>query len=382
MITRAVEAVLRNRLANYPAVALDGPRQSGKTTLARSLNGLYFDIEQQADQTRLDLKWSEIVKDRQLVVLDEAQQCPEIFPRLRGAIDNARDRTGRFLLLGSVSPALKMHVSESLAGRLALVELTPFLLAELSDIKLDDLWLHGGYPEGGAPHPKRFPKWQLDYLSLLAQRDLPTWGLPAKPQVTDRLLRMIAAVHGRLWNASQIGQALGLSHTTVNNYVDYLEGAFLVRRLLPYSGNLKKRLVRSPRLYWRDTGLLHAMLRVQDYHDLLGQPWVGFSWEGFVIEQILGTLQNLDCQIDPCFFRTSDGYEIDLMFRAAGKRWAIEIKLAAEASPDDLARLNKAADMVAADMRILVTQSPESTVSANQGVCNLPDFLQILKESE
>ncbi len=380
MIARSIEHVLRKRLADYPAVALDGPRQSGKTTLARSLGGLYFDLEQEADRTRLDIRWPEVVMGAELIILDEAQEYPEVFPRLRGAIDADRGRKGRFLLLGSVSPTLKKQVAESLAGRLALVELTPLLSAELPDVSLEDLWLRGGYPEGGGVNTSRFPRWQDDYLALLAQRDLPSWGLPAKPQVTTRLFRMVAAVHGQLWNASRVGQSLGLSHPTVNSYLDYLEGAFLIRRLQPYAANVKKRLVKSPKVYWRDSGLLHALLRASDYDHLLSQPWVGASWEGFVIEQIVGFLQHLDCRSVPYFFRTSDGWEIDLLLDMGSERWAVEIKLTSQPRRDDLARLNKAADAVGAGRRILLTQAAERVTGGDQVICDLPSFLSLLRE--
>jgi len=378
MLPRATEAVLRARLATHPAVDLDGPRQCGKTTLARSLGGRYFDLEQEADRLRLDVSWPEIAAGRELVILDEAQAAPEIFPRLRGAIDADRERRGRFLLLGSVSPTLKVHVAESLAGRLALVELTPLLIGEIPQAELREVWLRGGYPEVGAGHPERFPQWHADHLALLAQRDLPNWGLPAKPQMTERLLRMTAAVHGQHWNASQIGQGLGLSHPTVNSYLDYLEGAFLIRRLRPYAANIGKRLVRSPKVYWRDSGLLHALLRAADYEHLLGQPWVGASWEGFVIEQILGRLQQLDRPADPYFFRTSDGLEIDLLLVMGRERWAIEVKLTSQPSPGDLARLNKAADLVQATKRILVTQTDQCAWGEEQISCNLLSLLDQL----
>ncbi len=268
-----------------------GARQCGKTTLARSLGGEYFDLEQPAERLRADLQWEELRRADRLVTFDEAQSWPELFERLRGAIDADRARHGRFLLLGSVSPALTRQVSESLAGRLSLVELSPLLWNELeTDTARRRLWLCGGYPDGGVLTPRAFPHWQRDYLTLLTQRDLPTWGLPAKPQTTERLLRMLAALHGQVWNASQVGQSLGLSYHTVNAYLDFLVGAFLIRRLPPYSGNIRKRLVKSPRVYWRDTGLLHALLNTPDDATLLGQPWVGASWEGFVIEQALGAL--------------------------------------------------------------------------------------------
>ena len=225
MKRRLAAAVLRARLARFPAAALLGPRQCGKTTLGRSFSRRYYDAEQPADRIRLDLDWEAVAAGRELVVIDEAQSWPELFPRLRAAIDADRRRNGRFLLLGSVSPALMREVSESLAGRLARVELTPFLLGELDQTARKHLWLTGGFPDGGVLRRARFPAWQRDYLALMAQRDLPAWGLAARPQVTDRLLHMLATVNGQPWNASALGQSLGLSYHTVNGYLDYLEGA-------------------------------------------------------------------------------------------------------------------------------------------------------------
>jgi predicted AAA+ superfamily ATPase len=201
------------------------------------------------------------------------------------------------------------QVSESLAGRLAIVELAPFTLAELPRVTLDRQWRLGGYPDGGVRGGRAYPRWQLDYLTLLSERDLPAWGLPAKPQVTLRLARMLAAVHGQAWNASQIGQSLGLSYHTVNGYLDYLEGAFLIRRLPPYHANVGKRLVKSPKVYWRDTGLLHALLGVGEGQALTDHPWVGASWESFVIEQILAALAQQDRAASAFYFRTSDQHE-------------------------------------------------------------------------
>ena len=274
------------RLSRSPAVVLIGPRQSGKTTLAQSFEGEYFDLEQEGDRLRLDLAWEDLTSADRLVILDEAQAWPEIFPRLRGTIDARRSVKGRFLLLGSVAPALMTQVSESLAGRLAILELTPLLINEVSDIEgpgqmpLEQHWLYGGYPEGG---PGGFPHWHLDYLRLLSTRDLPIWGLPARPPTTERMLRMLAALQGQTWNASQIAGSLGITGPTATTYLDYLIGAFLVRSLSPWQANLKKRLVKRPKVYWRDSGLLHALLGVTDYRHLLTQPWVGASWEGYVI---------------------------------------------------------------------------------------------------
>ncbi len=379
MIKRQMASVLKRQLARYPAATLIGPRQSGKTTLASQLGGAYFDLERETDRLRLDLEWENLAAGRKLVVLDEAQAWPEVFPRLRGTIDADRKRVGRFLLLGSVSPSLMVRVSESLAGRLSLVYLTPFLWGELPTPEHKHrLWLVGGFPDGGVLEPDQYPHWQLNYLTLLSQRDLPNWGLPAQPQLTDRFIRMLAAVHGQAWNASAIGKSLGLDYQTVNRYLDHLVGAFLLRRLQPYQANIRKRLVKNPKIYWRDSGLLHAVLNVSDADNLLDQPWVGASWEGFVIEQILGALSVADCRFDAYYFRTSDQYEIDLVLDFGGRLWAIEVKLTASPGPGDLRSLNKTADLIDAEKRILVTQTRESIDGGNQISCNLPWLLEWL----
>lgn len=379
MRRRLVAAVLRARLAQSPAAALLGPRQCGKTTLGRSLARRYYDAEQPADRLRLDLEWEAVVAGRQLVVIDEAQSWPELFPRLRGAIDADRRRNGRFLLLGSVSPALMREASESLAGRLARVELTPFLFGELDEAARDRLWLTGGFPDGGVLRPARFPTWQRDYLALMAQRDLPGWGLAARPQLTDRLLHMLAAVNGQPWNASAIGQSLGLSYHTVNSYLDFLEGAYLVRRLAPWSGNLRKRLVKSPKVYVRDSGLLHSLLRVGSSAELLMHPAVGASWEGFVIEQIVGSLAASGIDADAHFLRTSDGHAIDLLLGLGGQRVAIEVKLSGSAAPQDLARLERAAELVSADHRYVVCQTASPAATGTRGVLDLASAIERLR---
>ncbi|MDO8677314.1 MAG: ATP-binding protein [Acidobacteriota bacterium] len=379
MIQRAILPVMRRRLRASPAVALVGPRQSGKTTLARALPGQYFDLEQESDRLALDLQWADLQSGAALIVLDEAQAWPEVFARLRAAIDADHRRNGRFLLLGSVSPAMMVEVSESLAGRLALVELPPLSFTEMPRVPLGRLWSRGGYPDGGVLGEARYPHWQLDYLTLLAQRDLPAWGLPAKPQVTERLLRMTAAVNGQVWNATQIGQSLGLSYHTVNGYLDFLEGAFLIRRLPPYHANVGKRLVKSPKMYWRDSGLLHALLGVSSEASLLHQPWIGASWEGFVIDQLLTLLAQRDHRAEACFFRTSDQHEVDLVLDFGGRRWAIEIKLTSSPGPNDMRRLNTAADLIGAEKRILISQTRRSLANDREVSCSLPWFARHMK---
>ena len=378
MKTRLIAPLLRRRLKYSPAVALLGARQCGKTTLARGIGGHYFDAEQPGDRVRLDLEWEDLIKARKLIVIDEAQTWPDLFPRLRAAIDARRKQCGRFLLLGSVSPLLMREVSESLAGRLARIELTPFLATEVKAAQQRRLWLMGGFPDGGIQRPRDFPRWQGDYIALMTQRDLPAWGFPARPQVTQRLLQMLAATHGQIWNASALGKSLGLSYHTVNGYLDFLEGTYLVRRLAPWSANLRKRLVKSPKIYFRDSGVLHGLLGAESMVTLLRHPAVGASWEGFVIEQLLGAIGARGWDAQPHFFRTSDGHEADLVLQMGARRVAVEIKLTAEANPHDLGRLNHAADLIDAEIRLLVCQTTKPVIAGNRGIVNLAEALRML----
>ncbi|HXR45931.1 MAG TPA: ATP-binding protein [Candidatus Limnocylindrales bacterium] len=376
MIKRMVLDLVGKRLAQFPSVALIGPRQSGKTTLAKSLTRQYFDLEQPSERLRLDLGWHDLIERDDLLVLDEAQAWPDVFPRLRAAIDARRKKNGRFLLLGSVSPALMRQVSESLAGRMALVELTPFYLAELPRTDPDLLWRCGGYPDGGVLGNKTFPQWQASYLSLMAQRDLPAWGLPAKPAMTDRLFRMMAAQQGGILNASQLGQNLGISYHTVQTYLDHLEAAFLVRRLPPFHANIRKRLVKAPKIYWRDSGLLHALLGHAPGADLWAQPWVGASWEGWVIEQILAARQARGETIEACYFRTQDGLEADLLLQSDKQREVIEIKLTTAPAPEDFARLEKVAALTKATRQVLISRTRRSVAEGNRWSVDLAGYLK------
>ena len=379
MLSRIATQQLRSVLRDQPAAALLGPRQVGKTTLARSFGGTYFDLELEPERLRLDLEWDEHTRSKRLLVLDEAQAFPEIFPRLRAAIDADRQRAGRFLLLGSVSPALIQSVSEALTGRLARVELTPLLWRELgNDAQRQRLWLTGGYPDGGILRPSRFPRWQLDYLELLAQRDLPSWGLAAAPRVTMRLMRMLAVLHGQTWNGAALGRSLGLHAKTLAGYVDFLEGAYLVRRLPPYHANLKKRLVKASKLYWRDSGLAHALLGVESKGQLLAQPHVGASFECHVIEQILGHLEALGYRAAPYYLRTHDGHEVDLVLEVGGSRWAIEVKLTTQPDRRAFQRLTALAEAIGADRSILISRSTSISESPSTLLCDLPWLLRNL----
>jgi len=376
MIKRMVSDLLGKRLAQFPSVALIGPRQCGKTTLAKSLTRQYFDLEQPSERLRLDLGWHDLIERDDLLVLDEAQAWPDVFPRLRAAIDARRKKNGRFLLLGSVSPAVMRQVSESLAGRMALVELTPFYLAELPKTDPDLLWRFGGYPDGGVLGGKIFPQWQTSYLSLMAQRDLPTWGLPAKPAMTDRLFRMLAAQQGGSLNASQLGQNLGITYHTVQTYLDHLEAAFLVRRLPPFHANIRKRLVKAPKIYWRDSGLLHALLGHAPGADLWAQPWVGASWEGWVIEQILAARQARGETIEACYFRTQDGLEADLLLQSDKQREVIEIKLTTAPAPEDFARLERVAALTKATRQVLLSRTRRSVAEGNRWSVDVAQYLR------
>lgn len=378
MIPRIFQPLLLNRLAAFPAVTLSGPRQCGKTTLAQSLGGAYFNIEAPEERVRLDANWPEIMAGRELAVFDEAQHWPELFARLRGEIDKDRKKNGRFLLLGSVAPSLMRGIGESLAGRMAVVDLSPFGLLETG--RLDDLWACGGFPDGGVlgPAGAAYPVWQESYLRAMAERDLPLWGLPAKPALTERLLRMTAAEHGGVLNLSRLGQSLGLSHHTVESYLDYLQGAYLIRRLPPLHANLRKRLVKAPRLYWRDSGLLHALLRFEPSTGIFSHPWVGASWEGFVIEEIFKVRQARGESFDAHFFRSHDGWEADLVIDDARGREAIEIKLTSAPDRRDIQRLETVAGMIGADRKTLVCRIAEPIVSPHLQVTNLPACLKAM----
>ena len=366
MIRRNFKIILSKNLKLYPAVALLGSRQVGKTTLAKEFDGIYFDLELEEDQLRLNLMWDELINQPALLILDEAQNYPEIFPKIRNAIDQKRKQNGRFLLLGSVSPALMREVSESLAGRVALGELTPLDLEELQLQKEDDLWLMGGYPDGGILNSDTFPSWQQNYLDLLAMRDLPLLGLPAKHQVTKRFFKMLAINQGQLWNASQIGKSLGISYHTVNTYLDFLEDVYLIRRAQPFLPNLKKRLVKSPKIYYRDSGLLHAIMKVDSFDNLLSQPWVGASWEGWIIEQILCLLNNNGIPHEgPFFMRTSDGHEIDCILKIRATTWAIEIKLSNSPGRDDFNRFIQTAQLAGIEHCALISRQRNAIQSGN-----------------
>ena len=377
MFRRHCAPLLRRLLRAYPAATLVGPRQCGKTTLARSLGGEYFDLELESERTRLDLEWTRLIEKKSLLILDEAQTYPAIFPRLRAAIDADRRRKGRFVLLGSVTPSLMHSVSESLAGRMAILELTPFLVGELTTALMRDRhFLLGGFPDGGVRKPSAYPAWENNYIRLITERDLPLIGIPCTPQVTQRLLRMLAALNGQQWNASDLGRSMGLNYQTVTRYTDFIEGAFLVRRLPAFHANLSKRLVKAPKIHWRDAGLLHATLGIADTRALHSHPVVGASWESYVIEQVLGLLYAMGTPHTASHFRSSDGYEFDLVIEIGRARLAIEIKLTTNPTRADLAQLDKCAELIGATRSILVSRVPKDAGDSKRLSCGLTRLLK------
>lgn len=332
MISRTISAQLQQSLAEFPATALLGPRQVGKTTLARLVasdllpdKSVYLDLELPSDLAKLAEPelYLRSHQDR-LVVIDEIQRAPELFPLLRALIDQDR-RPGRFLLLGSASPELSRFGAESLAGRITYHELTPFTLNETGKETLAQLWIRGGYPPSFlAESDEKSLRWREAFIATYLERDIPQLGIRVPAAMLRRFWTMIAHHHGNLWNASAIANALGVSSPAVSRYLDILCDTFIVRQLAPFSANLKKRLVKSPKVYIRDSGLLHALLGIRDHEQLQGHPVAGASWEGMVIEQILA---NLPTGIEPFFYRTSAGAEVDLLLSPkAGTPLPVEIK--------------------------------------------------------
>ena len=338
MISRNVESTLRTRLATVvPAVVLLGPRQVGKTTLARKVaadwpgGAVYLDMERPADRRRLDDADAYLrAQSGKLVVIDEIQRAPGLFEVLRGIIDDRRatgERFGHFLLLGSAALELMRQSSETLAGRVAYLEIGPVDILEASAASLDaqTLWLRGGFPESLlAPGDGPSLDWRRDFIRSYLERDVPMFAPRMPVQALGRLWTMLAHQQGGLLNQARLAAGLGVSAPTVTRYTDLMVDLQLVRRLAPWSGNVGKRLVKAPKIYVRDSGIVHALLDLQTSNDLLGHPVVGPSYEGFVIENLI---QCAGPRWRPYFYRTHDGAEIDLLLERSGQpEIAIEIK--------------------------------------------------------
>jgi len=322
----ALESALLGALARAPVVALLGPRQCGKTTLARQLvpvaSANYFDLEDPISLARLDEPLTALAELRGTVVIDEVQRRPELFPLLRVLADRA-ETPARFLILGSASPALLRQSSESLAGRLEIVEMAGFEMAEVGLDKAQALWLRGGFPRAflaGSEGDSLI--WRRDFIRTLLESDLPQLGVRVPGATLQRFWAMLAHFHGQLWNGAELGRSLGVSQTSCRRYLDLLEGVFMVRLLQPWHANLLKRQVKAPKLYIRDTGLLHQLLQIGDRDALLCHPRLGASWEGFVVEQLLATWRPEGAW----FWATHGGAELDLLVSRGGRRIGVEIK--------------------------------------------------------
>ena len=392
MITRLAEARISDLLTRFPAVAVLGPRQVGKTTLALRLaketdvTSVYLDLELHSHRAKLsDPELYFKTHEDRLVILDEIQRVPGLFEILRGIIDERRRkgrRNGHFLLLGSASIELLKQSSETLAGRIAYSELTPLLAEEAAAKKRTDrdrLWLRGGFPDSflAADDPASV-EWREEFIGTYLERDIPLLGPKIPAETLRRFWTMLAHEQGTLLNAAAVAGAIGVSGQTVGRYLDLMVDLLLVRRLQPWAKNAGKRLVRSPKVYVRDSGLVHTLLGLRDLDAVLGHPVTGGSWEGFVIENLLAAAP---AGIQAWFYRTAVGAEIDLVLEIPPKgRWAIEIKRSS--APVLSKGFYLGCDDIKATKRIVV-HAGEDTYGLGDGVeaFSLPAALAALRGS-
>jgi predicted AAA+ superfamily ATPase len=377
MIKRFSETKVIELLQGFPCVAIVGSRQTGKTTLAKEIrkrykSSLYLDMELSKDFRKLDdaETYLQQFSDR-LVIIDEVQRRKELFPVLRALIDQKRI-PGRFLLLGSASPDLLRDSSETLAGRIAYHELPPLILAELPDkFETNDLWMYGGYPDAFL-NKNYWLTWMNNYVRTYFERDLPNLGFPGDSLTGERLWSMLAHYHGNIVNYAELGRSMELSINTIKSYISFLQHAFLIRIIEPFHINLKKRLVKSPKVYIRDSGILHYLSGIDDYQQVIGHPKMGASWEGFVIEQIIpGFRPNRGIY----FYRTHDGAELDLVITKGNKTLAsLEIKHGSDAKPtrgntEAVQTLNTSANF------IIIKDDEDYLLSSGFRVCGIKIFL-------
>ena len=353
MLGRALLPFIEGAFRVHPAVAILGPRQCGKTTLARMFareargSVTYFDLEDPVDLERLRSPKSVLDPLEGLVVIDEVQRTSDLFPILRVLIDRPlpRKKRPRFLLLGSASPELLRQGSESLAGRIQFVELTPFQLREAGGDKLRRLWSRGGFPRSFlARSESESLQWRQSFVSTYLERDIPALGLQIPSATLRRFWLMLSHYHGQVFNASEIGRSLGAADTTVRHYLDILTGTFMVRQLTPWVENIAKRQVKSPKIYFRDSGILHALLGLGAERDLLHHPKLGASWEGFALEELIRAHHATSAEA--YFWATHSEAELDLLIIKDGKRLGYEIKFA------DVPRVTKSMKIAMHDLHL------------------------------
>ena len=334
LLPRFIYNELENRIQNNPTVAILGPRQVGKSTLAKEFvakkyKNIYLDLESPKDLLKISDPYSFLSQHTdKLVIIDEVQRKPELFQILRVLIDQ-NQKPGKYLILGSASKKLIKQSSESLAGRISYMNMYGFNLLETqpnTQTDIINLWLKGGFPKSYLSYDKGISlQWRKDFITTYLEHDIPQFGFRISTQQFKILLIMLAHYNGKLLNASEFSKSLHLDSKTVQRYIDILSELFLIKKVLPLHVNIKKRLTKSYRIYFNDSGLLHSLLNIETYHQLLSHPIIGTSWEGFVINNILSILPNT---IDSFFYRTIAGAEIDLVLKIKQETWAIEIKRA------------------------------------------------------
>ena len=384
IIDRHLAGTVKRRLQNNPAVAILGPRQCGKTTLAGQIvkkfnQSVYLDLENPADLAKLSDPLAFFsLHNQDLVCLDEIQRAPEIFSILRSVIDE-RARNAQFLILGSAGRDLIRQSSESLAGRIAYLNLTPFLLSELEGAQKDNirrLWLRGGFPRSYLAQDLDVSfEWRQDFIQTFLERDIGMLGFRMPSTRLGRFWKMCAHSHGSLLNASKLADSLGVSSHTVRSYIDLLSHTFMLRVLLPDASNLKKRLVKSPKIYIRDSGILHTLLDIRTHDDLLSHPILGASFEGFAMENILAFAKSFE----PSFYRTSAGAEIDLILRRGRRTLAVELK--SSSVPSVSKGFWNALEDIAPDEAFVVAPVKESyPIKRNVMVSPLQEIIDRLQE--
>lgn len=371
---------LQHRLSKYPVTGVVGPRQVGKTTLVKELitirKAIYIDLESDLDQVKLTDPGLSIRSNAdRCIILDEIQIRQDLFALLGSIVDEDR-RPGKFVLLGSASPTLMRKSADSLAGRIAYEEISPFGMTELGKRSQQQLWIRGGFPNAFlADDAKDSLDWRQQFVKTYIDRDLPALGLDTNPRTLSNFLRMLAASTGQLWNAVLFSKSLGVTAPTVRKYLHFLEQAFLITVLEPYHANIKKRLVKTPKVFFNDTGLLHALLNVADHNALSGNPIIGNSWENFVVRQLI---QSLGSQYTYSFYRTHEGAEIDLLL-LENNQPVISIEIKYSNAPKLTKGFLNAIEDVGTDRNFVVTPgSDRFPVHPKIEVLNLWDLVDLL----